>query len=375
MVNLIVDLRDEKFSPAALAQYYASIADAKFSYVQTERAGDSALAWIDQEFGGAWSSEAFAGQSIVATKEREFAGFASFEPRGLAYSWLRSYQRRNEVGVFGPFGVKPQFRGTVLGRNLLLAALTRLRLIGYTYALIPAVGTDGLITYYAKHAGATVAEEVELDRFAQSKIRTTVLASGNGSNFQAVADVVAAGNLPLEITSLIANNSNAYALERAEKAAITTRVVVEWDRSVESRDTYDARLLQAVEQTDPQLVLLLGWMHVLSKPFVSAFPDMINIHPAFLPLDQTRDSVGMPDGATIRAYRGAHAIRDALAAKAPWVGASSHRVSFDTDRGSVLIRKPLAVVEGDDESLIMERLRPIEHAVLLGGIRRWLYER
>ncbi|MDP9016951.1 MAG: hypothetical protein M3N19_01345, partial [Candidatus Eremiobacteraeota bacterium] len=199
--------------------------------------------------------------------------------------------------------------------------------------------------------------------------------SGNGSNFQAVLDATLNAGLPLEIGALIVNNPNAFALTRAERAGVASRVVVEWDRAVESREAYDARLLHAVEQTRPQLVLLLGWMHLLSRPFVSHFSEMINIHPAFLPLDQTRDVVGMPDGATIRAYRGAHAIQDALKDRSPWVGASAHRVSCDTDRGSVLVRKPLATGAQEDEASIMNRLRPLEHQVLLGAIRRWLYER
>ncbi len=84
-------------------------------------------------------------------------------------------------------------------------------------------------------------------------------------------------------------------------------------------------------------------MHLLDAPSSRAFPQMLNLHPAFLPLDPRRDAVVMPDGKPIPAFRGPHAVRDALAASSPWVGATLHRVTTATDRGPVLARKPLRV--------------------------------
>jgi len=122
-------------------------------------------------------------------------------------------------------------------------------------------------------------------------------------------------------------------------------------------------------------VLLLGWMHLLEPSFLDAFAQMLNVHPAFLPLEPARDSVGMPDGVTIRAFRGARAVRDALAANSPWVGASVHAVTADTDRGRVLARKPLRVIAGEEEDALLARLHPIEHQLVAIAIKRWLYER
>ena len=130
-----------------------------------------------------------------------------------------------------------------------------------------------------------------------------------------------------------------------------------------------------VRREEPELILLLGWMHVLDDRFVAAFPHIINIHPAFLPLDQSQDEVTFPDGAVTPAFRGAHAVRDALAWGSRWTGASSHRVTLDTDRGPVMVRTPLRIFPGESQEAIMERLHPLEHRVLAGGIMRWVYER
>lgn len=365
-VNLLADLREREYPQAAVAGYEFSV---------HEPADDATLAWIDETFGGTWSSEAFAGKTIVATRGARHAGFASFAPQGLEFSWLRAWRDRPDVGIFGPFGVAPEHRGSGIGPALLNEALRGLQRAGYRYALIPAVGNEKLIRYYTENAGARIVEEFDRARWSNPRIRTTVLASGGGTNFQAVADAAAAGKVPLDLTSIVSNHQRAYALQRAAELETPNRIVVEWDRKVESRQTYDARLLHAVKQTEPELVLLLGWMHLLAPEFVAAFPQMINIHPAFLPLDQTRDDVGLSDGTRIAAFRGAHAIRDALAVGSEWIGASSHKVNAAADRGAILTRKPLKIGSGLDEAAALAKLRPVEHGVLLGGIMRWVFER
>ena len=375
MVNLVVDLGDERFGAAAMQACERAIAAEGFSLERADRAGDTLLAWLDQEFGGAWSYEAYAGKNIVLKRNGAIAGFATYAAQGIRYRWLRSWRECTDAGIFGPFGLGPEVRGTGVGRHLLRLTLCALRAAGYRRALIPAVGGDGLIAYYVREAGARICDEFDLTEQMPARMRTTVLASGAGTNFQAVIDAVEQKRLPLELGALVTNNACAYALTRAEVADIPTRLPVVWDRNVESRQTYDARLLHAVRQTEPALILLLGWMHLLPEAFVRAFPEMMNIHPAFLPHDQTKDSVGMPDGSTIPAFRGAHAVADAIAHGSTWVGATAHRVTLGTDRGPVLVRMPLAIDPSFAQTRVMEQLRPIEHSVLLGGIRRWLLER
>ena len=142
------------------------------------------------------------------------------------------------------------------------------------------------------------------------------------------------------------------------------------------RAVRDERLLEAVRLERPDLVVLLGWMHLLSDAFVAAFPEMLNLHPAFLPLDPSCDDVGLPDATRIAAFRGPRAVHDALAAGNRWVGATVHRVTPATDRGPVLARKPLRVeAEEEEEASVMERLHAVEHRLVKAAITRWLFER
>jgi phosphoribosylglycinamide formyltransferase-1 len=336
------------------------------------RTPERLLGWIDGEFGGVWSSEAATGGLWMADDANGPLGFAAYGAHGLAYRWLRPWQAKASVGLFGPFGLMERARGTGFGATLLHAALFSLRERGYRQALIPAVGGERLVAYFERVAGARMVESFVPWR-AGRRYRTTVLASGSGSNFQAVLDGVRDDGLPLEVTALIVNRESAFARKRALTAEIPERVVA-WSREAESREAYDARLLDAVAATEPELVLLLGWMHVLTAGFVARFPQLLNIHPAFLPLDASADFVTLPDFTTQPAFRGARSVDDALAAGARWVGASVHRVGVAVDRGALLARSPLAVVEGEPRADLDARLHALEHRVLGTALRRWAWE-
>ncbi|MGC9991688.1 MAG: formyltransferase family protein [Candidatus Cybelea sp.] len=344
------------------------------SAVATEVADDRTLAWIDETFSGTWSSEATAGVTIVARREDAPLGFATLDARGLKFRWLNGLARERDVGLFGPFGVVGQERKTGLGGFILRHALQALRERGYARALIPAVSGDGLIRYYADSVGAVVAEEFDRAALLAPRPRTVVMASGNGSNFQAVADASRDGSLPIEIVALVSNGARANAIERARAAGVPAHVV-SWRRNEETRAQYDERLLEVVRFEAPDLVLLLGWMHLLSDAFVAAFPEMLNLHPAFLPLDPGRDDVGLPDGTRMPAFRGPRAVHDVLAAGSRWAGATVHRVTPATDRGPVLARKPLPVEPQEEEAHLMERIHAAERDLVRGAITRWLFER
>lgn len=374
MVNLVVDLRDERFAPGSLGAHLAAIEAAGFAAEGVQPGSDAFVAWIDHEFGGTWSSEAFAGSSIVAKRGDRFAGFATFAPRGMRFSWLRGLGQQPGVGIFGPFGVAPEYRGSSIGPHLLMAALAGLAEKGFERALIPAVGHERLAAYYIRTCGAQIAETFEKTKWQARSYRTVVLASGSGTNFQSVIDGAAQGRLPLDITTLVSNNPDAFALERARRAGVRA-LCIPWDRATTPRSRYDDELCNAVAEQAPELLLLLGWMHLLSVRFVTTFQEMINIHPAFLPLDQLRDDVGFPDGSRTPAFRGPRAVKDALAWGSRWVGATSHRVTPDMDRGPVLVRAPMQTALGETEQAIMQRLHPLEHTVLARGIMRWIYER
>jgi phosphoribosylglycinamide formyltransferase 1 len=369
LINLLVDLTSAPIDgDAARARIAADGMHVEVTSIVDERV----LAWIDETFGGAWSSEAASGTNVVAMRDDRPVAFATVGAHGFDYAWLRGIAREPGIGLFGPFGVAPQERGGTLGPSVLAIALEELRRAGHRRALIAATN-ERLAPYYERYAHARIAERFEQRDLTPAPVRTVVLASGSGSNFQAVVERVREG-LPLELVGLVSNKSNAYALERAAKAGVPA-ISLPWKRSEDSREAYDRCLLERVRALEPQLVLLLGWMHLLAPSFVEAFPAMLNVHPAFLPLDPASDVVTLPDGSRMPAFRGAHAVADAIAAGTSWTGASVHEVTTQTDRGGIMTRKPMRMHPGEDEATVLERLHPIEHRVVEQAIRRWLYQR
>jgi len=379
MVNLLLEL-GERHGFDAAAHAKQALASSGFAVEIREGADDRTLAWIDDVFGGAWSGEAYASSNVIVRRDGAPVAFASFEPKHPPFAWLRGEGARAGTGIFGPFGVDPEHRGlqlaqsdATLGSATLELALYGLHGKGYKRALIAAVGNERLIRYYQRVTDAKIVEEFDRIAHVSRPVRTVILASGSGTNAQAVIDAVA-GGLPLDLRAVVSNRAAAGVLARAQRAHVPCEVMP-WIRQEETRAEYDARLLAAVQSHEPELVLLLGWMHLLNEAFVRSFPDMLNVHPAFLPHDPARDDVGMPDGTVIPAFRGANAIADALRIQCAWVGASFHAVTMETDRGAVLARKPLRVQAGEDDTHVLERLHPVEHGVVATGIRRWLYER
>jgi len=372
-VNLLVDYDEGRFGEDVLDAALRDAQERGYRMIHAERADDRLAAWIDWQFPPSWwSSEARVADVWYAlAPDGDIAGFAAFDPQGLRFPWLRAYRDRPDVGIFGPYGVAPGHRSTGIGDALLAAGLASLRRKGYAHALIPAVGPERLILMYQTRARARVVDEFDYD--APRRHRTVILASGGGTNAQNVIDAVNAGRLPLELVALIANSDDAFVLQRARRADLAHHAIV-WDREGESRAAYDVRIIETVAAAEPELILLLGWMHLLSNEFLMRFADVLNVHPAYLPFDSDADDVTMPDGSRVPAFRGAHAIRDALAAGVTWSGASVHRVTERTDRGTVLVRTPLRLEAIDDHESFVRAIRPLEHGAVLSAVRRWVFE-
>ena len=372
--NMLAPLDDPRFEQQRVHHALVDLERGGVTVTRDHRTPEHILSWIDAEFGGTWSSEAWRSGICVARDASGPIGFAAYDPRGLRFAWLDAWRDRKDVGVFGPFGVVSRARKSPVGPLLLAMAMLSLRERGYMSALIPMVSGERLCGYYQREAGARVVEWCDPTRGGK-RWRATVLASGSGSNFEAVVCGSRAGEnpLPLDVAALISNRPDAYVLERAARLRIPSRVVA-WDRRSAARSTYDEEVIAAVEETAPDLVLLLGWMHVLPGAFLDRFAASLNVHPAFLPLDQRRDDVTMPDGTVIPALRGGHAVDDALAARLAWTGATVHRVAVAVDAGDVLARAPLAIADGETSDALLARLHPLEHRVLATAIRRWSYE-
>jgi len=205
-----------------------------------------------------------------------------------------------------------------------------------------------------------------------SLVPTAVFVSGNGTNLQAVLDATRAGRLPLDIKLVVCDTPQARALDRAASADVPTAVLT-WLRGSESRAEYARRLASTVESSGVRLILLLGWMHVLAPEFLEAdFDGILNLHPSFLPDDPSADEVALPDGTRSPVFRGAHAVRDAIAANVTMTGATLIEITPAVDRGRVLSRRELALRADDDEASASARLQPIEHEVVIDGVTAWL---
>jgi phosphoribosylglycinamide formyltransferase-1 len=204
------------------------------------------------------------------------------------------------------------------------------------------------------------------------RVPTAIFASGSGTNLQHMIDLAAKGALPLDLRLVVSNARDAFAIERASQADIPV-LIAPLDRHAESRTAYGARLAADVRARGVELVLLLGWMHVLDASFVNAgFAGILNLHPALLPDDPRADHVALSDGSVMPVFRGQHALRDALAYGARTTGASLIQITPDVDRGPVLARRTCPLLPGDDEKKALERLHDVEREVVAEGVSAWL---
>jgi len=170
-----------------------------------------------------------------------------------------------------------------------------------------------------------------------------VLISGTGSNLQALIDGQLTGRLPIDIRAVISNRAGAAGLDRARTAGIRTRILPHGDYT--DREAFDGALAAEVADYAPELVVLAGFMRVLTPTFVGRFEGrLINIHPSLLP-----------------AYRGLHTHRRALADGVSEHGCSIHYVTAEMDAGPVIAQGLVAVEPGDDEARLAARVQAMEH--------------
>lgn len=178
-----------------------------------------------------------------------------------------------------------------------------------------------------------------------------VLASGSGTNLQAIIDAVKKGFIRAKIALVVSDKRGAFALERARKAGIETLVVEKKD--FVSRDDFDREVATNLEKRGVDLVVLAGFMRLLGPGFIKEYRNRImNVHPALLP-----------------AFKGTHAVKDALAYGAKVTGATVHFVDEELDGGPVIIQSAVEVKEGDTEDTLLERIHAQEHRIYPEAIR------
>jgi phosphoribosylglycinamide formyltransferase 1 len=194
--------------------------------------------------------------------------------------------------------------------------------------------------------------------------RLVILASGSGSNAQALLDATRSGDLAAEVAAVVSDCPDAGALRRASIAGVAAVALPIGDRrDARQREAYDRQLADVVASFEPDLVVLAGWMLILTPHFLDRFPGkIINVHPALLP-DGGETEVLTSHG-SLPALRGARAVRDALRKHLPVTGATVHHVTTDVDAGPVILREEVPILPGDDEERLHARIKAVEHRLL-----------
>jgi phosphoribosylglycinamide formyltransferase-1 len=181
-------------------------------------------------------------------------------------------------------------------------------------------------------------------------MRVGVLASGAGSNLQAILDHVH-GREGIAVVAVASDNPDAPALERARSAGVETAVFTREEHP--DREARDAAIAGWLEQREVELVVLAGYMQLLSPAFLARFPArVINVHPALLP-----------------AFPGLDAVGQALAYGVKTFGVTVHFVDEGVDSGPIILQRAVELPDARTRDEVMERLRPLEHELLRAAIR------
>jgi len=178
------------------------------------------------------------------------------------------------------------------------------------------------------------------------KLNIAVLASGEGTNFQALIDLCKKNELDIDIKLLISNKENAGCIKRAINSNIPNFLILE--NSYKNKKDFEAEIIKILKDSNVELIVMAGWMKIASENFVNAFKDrIINIHPSLLP-----------------SFKGKTPINDALKSKALITGCSVHFVDKDVDNGKLIIQAAIPIEKGDNLSSLTNKIHDIEHKIL-----------
>ncbi len=200
-------------------------------------------------------------------------------------------------------------------------------------------------------------------------LRLGVLISGTGSNLQALIDAIESKKLAnVEIALVVSNKANAYGLQRALTHNLPV-VYLPWKEREES----EARLAALLRLFRVDLVVLVGWMRILSASFIEQFSQrIINLHPALIPDDGTGNTYTTRAGTQIPVFRGLHVVKQALDAGIKTTGSTVHYVTPEVDAGPVICREEVPIREGDTEETLHERLKLVEHRLIVEAVRMFI---
>lgn len=172
-----------------------------------------------------------------------------------------------------------------------------------------------------------------------------VLISGSGSNLQAIIDAIASGQINGRIAAVLSNKEDAFGLQRARLAAIPEIVISH--RDYDSRESFDAAMIEAIDAHNPDLIVLAGFMRILTDTFVRHYQGrMVNIHPSLLPK-----------------YKGLHTHQRALEAGDSQHGCTVHFVTEELDGGPLALQAPIDILATDTTESLQQRVHSSEHKI------------
>lgn len=181
---------------------------------------------------------------------------------------------------------------------------------------------------------------------SNSPLKLGIMASGNGSNFEAVAQAIENGQLNAQIQVLIYNNPDAYVAVRASKWNIPAILINH--RLYKHREELDQQIIQTLHQHEVEWVIMAGWMRLVTQTLIDAFPDkIINIHPSLLP-----------------SFKGVSAIEQAIEAGVKITGCTVHLVSLEMDSGKIIMQAAVPILPDDNPDTLHQRIQIQEHRIL-----------
>jgi phosphoribosylglycinamide formyltransferase-1 len=172
-----------------------------------------------------------------------------------------------------------------------------------------------------------------------------VLVSGNGTNLQAIIENVDKGYIPAGIAVVLSDEKKAFALERARRAGIETVALDKKDYN--TREDFDREIVRHLKKRNVELVVLAGFMRLLSPYFIKEYRNRImNVHPALLP-----------------SFKGSHGIKDAIDHGVKVTGVTVHFVDEHLDNGPIILQKTVEIKEDDTEEILLGRIHKEEHRI------------
>ena len=176
-------------------------------------------------------------------------------------------------------------------------------------------------------------------------LKLGVMASGSGSNFEAIAAAIAAQELNAQIQVLIYNNPDAKVADRADRWKVPA--VLLNHREFKPREELDRAIVQTLQQHEVEWVIMAGWMRLVTPVLINAFPDrMLNIHPSLLP-----------------SFKGVHAVEQAIAAGVKIAGCTVHYVVPEMDSGHIVLQAAVPVLPDDTAETLQARIQVQEHRI------------